>query len=426
MRTTPCPMPTIHDMDASLQGSSLHLLLSSCPCCPYLFTDCSSSSNLLEYNSHSLLITRQVSRKKMLRDSERIFRRVFFLIFLLSNSSRSPFTKNQHTPLLFASGETIPVISEENQKKDNRRIVIGGYLPDYRIHNDLRFSYSHENGRLTDLFLFSMNIDSFSCCLTEDHFNIVKAQQDKHTRLWLTLGGGDGRSSGFAKVYNNEGRLQDFVRNISVLMEKYKLHGIVLDCEEFHSPDDYTYYCQFILFCCRQGFRVAVAVHPYQHFPRQVYSAVDAVHLMAYDIIPRQPTPYHHAHIELVRPSIEALIAGRNNNDGCPSHKIILGIPAYSRHLHNPSIVKTFAEVYDDKDSSFSVFHIETLESLVQKLELVQEYKLAGVFVWELGQDKVTNDAPTGVLFQSIFQAHRNVFNHTNTAKEPTPAHEEL
>ena len=115
--------------------------------------------------------------------------------------------------------------------------------------------------------------------------------------------------------------------------------------------------------------------------------------------------------MENVKAAIEPLVKA-----GCPETKIVVGIPAYARHRQNPAQVQTYSEIVDAiskvspdatlKDvahrSSWKGFHFDSPNNVREKVHYAMDRKMAGVFFWEIGQDKQHADwAPGGILLES-------------------------
>ncbi len=113
--------------------------------------------------------------------------------------------------------------------------ALAGYLPDYRIRSYLypqvhnKKSTSITEPTLTDLILFSLQPHPrgfFSCCLEEDHYELVEkfvnsTQQlpfssSQSLRVWVTLGGG-GRTAAFPEICANSKLRQRLIGSIITL-----------------------------------------------------------------------------------------------------------------------------------------------------------------------------------------------------------------
>lgn len=163
---------------------------------------------------------------------------------------------------------------------------------------------------------------------------------------------------------------------------------------------------------------ISIPLFPNQQLSKDIFiNYVDRIHLMTYDMIQKQPQqqqssskknnnnkkyPYtHHGNFQLMKQAIDTLV----NQYHCPSEKVHVGIPAYSRNLYQPGLVKTFAEIYDgylqDIGSSSSTSVSSTYISsdgygwdsplrIQQKIHyLYHDTDIGGIFFWELGQDKI-------------------------------------
>jgi len=113
----------------------------------------------------------------------------------------------------------------------------------------------------------------------------------------------------------------------------------------------------------------------------------------------------------LVEKAIDALILS-----GCQPNKIVIGLPAYGRHGKHPEIVKTYSEIVDNFMATNPSPDDEVLLSLdnhegilfdspimiAEKVNLVHQKGLQGVFIWEIGQDYFSHRKfPGGLLIQS-------------------------
>jgi hypothetical protein len=289
-------------------------------------------------------------------------------------------------------------------KQDHQDRIIGGYLPDYRFYIDLNQTVLN----LTDLYLFSVqptgsNNQLDACCLGAHHYEQIhqaRAYKKQHAardlNIWLTIGGA-GRSDHFLD------NLDGLVNDIRTVSRKHNLTGVVLDCEMFRNQQEYANYQNWIMKAAkalrRDGIKISVTLHVGQFLLMDLYSHIDQVHLMAYDM-----QGDSHANLQAAKVAVHQLL-----RQGCPSHKIILGIPAYARHMRNPGQVMTFSEIIDDMSGATTTsdwssagrwkgYRGDSVNEVQQKVQWANDNSLGGVFFWELGQDKQHATAPGGIL----------------------------
>jgi Glycosyl hydrolases family 18 len=300
---------------------------------------------------------------------------------------------------------------------------VAGYLPDYRIHG-INLNATME--KLDDLYLFSLSPNSklgskmFSvCCLHSDHY--AKARQGvahaaamgKRVALWVTVGGG-GRSDSFLEAPDT------MIQALLELAKKETLQGVDFDCEHFRHQQDFRDYQSLIREASSvlraNGIQVSVALHAGQALSKSIYASVDRINVMTYDMSGGS----YHADLQVARQAIRALV-----KSGCPPRKIFLGMPAYGRHKRQMGEVKTFAELFDSavargrsvddisKLAEIDEFQIDSTVAMAAKVQYAQSKGLGGVFLWELGQDKQHETAPTGILLTatvSSVQIHGDEF----------------
>ena len=208
------------------------------------------------------------------------------------------------------------------------------------------------------------------------------------------------------------------IKIISILSENEQLDGIDFDHEGIQSLDEWKAYQLFLVFAAIQFNKhkliLSVAVHPGQFLSPQVCQAVDRVHVMAYDMIGQDQKPGHHAEITTVKSTMQSFI-----DKGCQPSKLMLGIPAYARHGQNPGLVKTYSEIMDTyllkapkHTSNREVYSMSTMDGYYfdspdivrSKVIYAKEVGLAGIFYWELGQDKHSGH-DGGILLQAASSA---------------------
>jgi GH18 family chitinase len=166
------------------------------------------------------------------------------------------------------------------------------------------------------------------------------------------------------------------------------LQGVDFDWEVPRSKEDQQAYATLLIQASEELHKadllISVALHPKQFMPQRVYNEVDRINFMAYDL------DYNHvAEYDSVIKAVEEFY-----DSGCPASKMVLGIPAYGRHFQHPALVKTFAELMDESSDAAVSRHVwngyryDTPATVHQKVEYAVFKRMAGVFFWELGQDK--------------------------------------
>ena len=197
------------------------------------------------------------------------------------------------------------------------------------------------------------------------------------------------------------------------------INGIDLNVFTIQKQSDLDDYIDFIQDASQvlrpSGILLSMTIHHnYAVFPPYVYELVDRVNVMTYDIIlgkdPKSGYYNHHASIHMVQNSIQKFV-----DSGCPRHKLVMGIPAYSRHQENPGMIKTFAEIVDEAtvetattavNNVWNGYLYDSPNVVRQKVMLAMDMDLAGIFFWELGQDKQHDGiAPGGILLEAAAAA---------------------
>eukprot|EP00978_Attheya_sp_CCMP212_P021644 scaffold63488_cov51-Attheya_sp.AAC.3 len=333
-------------------------------------------------------------------------------------------------------------------------MVIGGYMPDYRSSMDMTSAALN----MTDLILFSVSPDSDgsidgTCCLNKDIYKKAREARTKKSetikdshgvtnesygddlKIWVSVGGG-GRSDGFGSIARDERKRA---------RKEEQLDGVDFDWEQPANQEEFIYYLHLIVEASvvfrKEGILLSVAVHYKQVLPEDVYDAVDRIHLMAYDMKPPSSGDFHFARFDMVQDAVETLL-----KSGCPSSKIILGIPSYARHVHNHGLVQTYADIiqvhsedfdrdltYDDiaDFAEYDDFVFQSPMDVETKVGYAKYKNLGGIFLWEIGQDQQQKPfAPGGILLSAA--AHAMSEEHTNSRetdgqpKETTSAGGEL
>jgi GH18 family chitinase len=138
-----------------------------------------------------------------------------------------------------------------------------------------------------------------------------------------------------------------FSKSVAQYLDKYKMNGMDLDWETV-LINVYSNELVKLLKSCYGKLKITHAIWPDVHDPKTVgllANIVDEINIMSY---------------EMGIPALEKLINSYNKS-GFPYEKMVLGMETESQK--------------------------ENKNTIVGKLELVQKYKLAGMFVWRLDND---------------------------------------
>jgi GH18 family chitinase len=260
-----------------------------------------------------------------------------------------------------------------------------GYLPDYRAREfDARAAAA-----LTDLVLFSAEPTAAGGLdlgrLKEVPWARLRAFKTRQrVRLILCVGGG-GRSAHFAAVSGTADGRREFARAALRLCLEQRLDGIDLDWEHPQGAAQEGAYGKLLAELsgafAPHGLVLTVTVAAWQKLTPEALAAVDWVHVMAYD------HPGRHSTLEGARRDVQAL-----RQAGAPAAKIVLGVPFYGRGIKKPAEALSYRDIVAQWDpppeaDEAGGLYFNGPATVRRKTEFALRAGLAGVMVWELGQD---------------------------------------
>ena len=302
--------------------------------------------------------------------------------------------------LLAVGGQSTRAPAQDAQK------LIVGYLPEYAINSidGRRF------GAVTDVVFFGAQIDASgnlnTASVTAKALEVLGTfgRPPKCRRLLCV--GGWGRSEGFAKAIANEQSLESLVNQINAECERNHWDGVDYDWEHPADAAQLKGYRDLIV-ATKAAFGnskriVTVAQASWQDLGREVYDAVDRIHLMSYD------HDYPQATFEKTTADIDRLLAWN-----CPASKLVVGVPFYGRNRQRHAM--TYREliatgvVLPGVDEAGG-YAINSKETLALKVDLIRRRGLAGIMIWELSQDV---DVPGQHSSQSLLRAIEKATDQT-------------
>lgn len=216
-------------------------------------------------------------------------------------------------------------------------------------------------------------------------------------------------------MLNSEYSREQFIKNIVQTAKEHKIDGLNIDFEAMREEDK-NLYTQFIRELApllrKENIVVSVDMYFVNYIARRaVGEASDYVVLMGYDQRGAwSNVPGSIAEVSWVEENIESLI----NDSNIPSHKIILGVPFYTRlwtvkegdikpkttvytmkncqtFLKEHNLTTTWDEKagqnYAEYKSGITTYKlwIEDKDSIKRRVETVNKYNLAGITGWRKG-----------------------------------------
>ena len=284
---------------------------------------------------------------------------------------------------------------KRDPEKENFSIV--AYVPEYRF-GGLNFDFVGE--RTTDLILFSAEptkSGGLHFFFAPDDLKRAQAIRESHgVRLLLCVGGG-GRSGNFAHVTSDPVLMDSFVSTLLETLKKYNLQGIDFDWEQPVNQQEASLYSKLIVVASTalrpKKYLVTAALHSWQtYLSADAVNSLDRVHLMSYD------NQGKHSTFASAKKDVKSIL-----KSGFPPYKVALGFPGYGRSLSSPGNVQTYEEIVNNFSpkpagdiAGPDSFYFNGVETVKKKTTYALKRGLAGLMLWEAGQD--TKDPSTSLL----------------------------
>lgn len=261
---------------------------------------------------------------------------------------------------------------------------VSGFLPDYRVG-----AVAPEVGRqLDELILFSIELRPDGTLnesrLTEKHWQGTAAlRQTPGMKSTICVGGWD-RSEGFGAICQSPALRQKAGQELIRYCRAHQVTGVNLDWEHPSTLEEQQGFATFLV-DLKQAFAphkldLSIAVAASQKLPREGWAAVDRVLLMSYD------DGGKHSSYEASQRHLALMI-----EQGVKPSQLVLCVPFYGRHeqtreaLTYADIVSQFSPRPDQDEVQGT--HYNGPGTIAAKTQWAKTLGLAGVAVWELGQD---------------------------------------
>ena len=280
---------------------------------------------------------------------------------------------------------SLPVLAQEKGKPVDPPFRLAGYLPDYRA---AEFDPAAAKS-LTDLIVFSAEPTAAGSLdlsrvkgLPWADLRAFKTKQ--RVRLILCVGGWE-RSKHFAAVAGSEAARAEFVKSAVRVCLDERLDGLDLDWEHPKTEKEQAGYGDLLkelrAAFTPHGLMLSVTMAAWQKLPQTGFDAADWVNVMAYD------HPDRHSTFDGAKADVKKLL-----DAGAKAEKVTLGIPLYGRDRAKPERAVSYRDLVaknklePDADEVDGVY-FNGPTTVRRKTEYAVEAKLAGVMVWEIGQD---------------------------------------
>ena len=162
-------------------------------------------------------------------------------------------------------------------------------------------------------------------------------KRERKERIHLCFGGW-GRSGGFPEMTGNAVKRKTFIDTTSSMVYFNGFDGVDYDWEFPENKEEHCAYSKLLQETAEafrpHGLRVTVALGHTQHLDKAAYDAVDAIHLMTYDMGARHATQ---------RDAVSSL--RRLIRSGAPKEKIVLGVPFYGRKMDDRDVAMAYDNI---------------------------------------------------------------------------------
>lgn len=285
--------------------------------------------------------------------------------------------------LVFTAVTSRPIVADDDVAALPVPFRVVAYLPEYR-----EFKPEAALG-VTDLIVFSAEpaVDGgldMKRLERTPWSALCEFKTRQGVRLILCVGGWE-RSANFATIASNPDLRKRFATEaVRVCLER-RLDGIDLDWEHPKDAGEQEHYAD-LLITLREVFRphglmLSVTMAAWQGVPEKGFAAVDWVNIMSYD------NPGRHSTEEQAKKDVAMVI-----DKGASPGQITLGLPFYGRDVTKPDRVLTYQEIVAKYHPANTVNEVDNLffngpDLIRRKCRMARDGGLAGVMVWEIGQD---------------------------------------
>lgn len=271
--------------------------------------------------------------------------------------------------------------------------------------NDVSFQYlTHVNySFVTPFSNGSLRIDN----LDRDKLQETQKKAKKaNVKILIAVGGwdlgdGGGNDEAFESLASNEKSIQNFVKNITKLVEEYQLDGVDIDWEYPNGTASGKNFTKLMKILgselhAKHKLLTFAAVgngENMEGLEKEVFDYVDWVNIMCYD---HEPAP--HSSFQYSEQCIKEW-----QEKGLTKDKIVLGVPFYGKHPEKAykDIIadhKKFAQL----DAQGEIFY-NGIPTMIAKAKLAKQSGV-GIMIWEISQDTQDETSLMKAIFETIMK----------------------
>lgn len=273
----------------------------------------------------------------------------------------------------------------KTQPSAAKAITVAGYLPGWRFN---QVQPDRLKG-VTDLIIHSVSVtENGEVDFGDMDWGPLRKFREAKNRLgyrmWISVGGW-GKSGGFAATAKSLDKRKRFLDEAWFLMQKEGFDGIEIDWKHPRGQQELADFALLAAdarrFFAPKKRMVGATIPSWVSMPSSVFRDLDRIFLASYDY------QGQHATIPQAQSDIDQMI-----RQGAPSSKIILGLPFYGRSLTDWSKAVGYSEIVRQHNPSRDLDEAGGIwfngpATLQRKVAIARERSLAGVSIWELGQD---------------------------------------